>query len=126
MSNRPVKPRAVTHDEVRKIIAEVLNSRKNELDEVVARAARTAVGETLTTLGVDTSNPIEAQATFVALRGLVRTFADKEFQADLSHLRTWRRSIDHVRSRGVLIIASTIITGAIAWMVAGFKVSITR
>jgi hypothetical protein len=117
---------SMTPDQVRKIVMEVLDARKTELDELVARAAKSAVTETLTQLGVDTSNPIEAQATFAALRGLVKTFADHDFQADLAHLKSWRRTVGGLRQHGLTIILSALLTGVIAWMATGFRVSITR
>ena len=117
---------SMTPDAVRKIIAEALDARKAELDEIVSRAAKRAVLETLTVIGVDTGNPIEAQATVAALRSLVKTFADPDFQADLNHLRGWRRTVSNLRHHGLTIVLSAILTGVIAWMATGFRVSITR
>jgi hypothetical protein len=116
----------LTPEQVRKIVMEVLDARKAELDELVSRAAKSAVRETLTAIGVDTGNPIEAQATFAALRGVARTFGDPEFQADLNHLRGWRRAMSGLRQHALTFILGTLLTATIAWMVAGFQVSITR
>lgn len=123
---RTRRSKVMTPEAVRKIVMEVLDSRKSEIDELVARAARSAVAETLTALGVSTGNPIEAQETFASLRGLVKIFSDKDFQADLAHLRTWRRSVDTVKSKGLSLLTAAVVTGLLAWVVTGFKVSITR
>jgi hypothetical protein len=126
MSARAAKNPSLTEAQVRKIIAEVLDARKAELDEVVARAAKSAVRETLMAIGVDTGNPILAQETFATLRTIARTFTDPEFQADLSHTRMWRKTVNTLRQHAATILLGTALTAAIAWMATGMKVSITR
>lgn len=127
MSTRTAKQGSVmTEAQVRRIIAEVLDARKHELDEIVSRAAKSAVRETLMAIGVDTGNPIEAQATFATLRQIARTFGEPDFQADLNHLRVWRRAVSGLRQHALTVTLSILLTAAIAWMASGLKLSITR
>lgn len=58
-----------------------------------------AVNDALTKLGVDVTQPLEMQ---------------KDFQ----HLRDWRKSVQTFRTRGVLTILTTLLTGcaAAAWL----------
>jgi len=63
---------------------------------------RETVHETLTTLGVDAKNPIEMQ---------------KDFQ----HLREWRESMKALRSRSIMIIAATVVSGLLVAVWIGVK-----
>lgn len=122
---RPTK-RGITENDVRVIVHEIIS--ELELDKahasvhtVAHSAAKQAVEETLMSIGVDTKNPLQAQASFAALRNLVGVFSDSEFQADLQHLRTWRTSVRQVQSRGLMTVIGMAVTGAVVLLMLGFK-----
>ena len=78
-----VQPVVLTREELRQVVKE-------------------SVHETLTTIGVDPSNPIEMQ---------------KDFQ----HLREWRESMKTIKNRSMLTIVGVVTTGIIAALWIGFK-----
>lgn len=123
---RPAKPRAskrgLTENDVRVLIQEVidelgLEDKHNDVKQV----AKQAVEETLMSIGVDTKNPLQAQASFAALRNLVGVFSDPDFQADLQHLRAWRVSVSQARSKGLLTVVGAAVTGTFFLLLLGFK-----
>lgn len=124
---RAPRPRkTLSENDVRVIVHEIIDSL--ELDKahstvhsVAHAAAKTAVEETLMSIGVNTKDPIAAQQSFAALRNLVNVFSDAEFQADLSHLRQWRVSVNQVRSKGLLTAIGLAVTGAAFLLAIGFK-----
>ncbi len=60
--------------------------------DVAEEAAQQAVDRTLTGLGVDTTHPLE-------------------FQKDMAHLRKWRKTVDAIEGKGVLMALSFAIIG---------------
>lgn len=81
------------------------------MEETAVAAAHATVCETFTNIGIDISNPIEAQQTFSALRSIAEKFNSEEFQADLAHLQRWRKSMEGLRSK-ILLTAVGLITAA--------------
>jgi hypothetical protein len=79
------------------------------------------VQSTLTMLGIDTRDPIMAQSTFQSLRGLVKTFADEDFQKDLQHIRYAREGMDKAKSKGWEALGGAIVSGILIFIVLGFK-----
>lgn len=73
-----------------------------QLREVV----KEAVVETLTSLGIEADNPLEAQ---------------KDFQ----HLRDWRIQMEKVRNRSLLTATGIAIAGIVAVLMVGFKRALT-
>jgi len=92
-----------------------------EIEKIVEASTRKAVEDTLTRIGVDISNPLRAQADFLALRELSAMLSDKEFQEDLAYLRRWRLSINNVQSKGAAAMIGIIVTGFAAIVLLGFR-----
>lgn len=98
-----------------------MNIPQSQIEQIASEAARKAVKETLLTLGIDADNPIAAQKDMVILREVGELVMDSEFRKDMEHLRTWRLSVNSVKSKGLLTIVGLIVTGAIGLLVAGLK-----
>lgn len=92
-----------------------------ELQDLAETAAQKAVTQTLLTLGIDVSNPLQAQKDFMVLREVGQLVMDPEFRKDMEHLRNWRLAIRDVKTKGLITIIGLVVTGAIGLMVAGFK-----
>lgn len=117
------KPRQkpMTAAEVRLIVQDVLMEHDlHSVPDIARKAATEAVQQTLLTLGVDTTNPLQAQATFVALKNLVHTFASEEMQADLAHLRAWRQTTTSLKSKSMMTIVGAVTAGILALVWTGF------
>lgn len=69
-----------------------------EIDTVVEKTVR----ETLLTMGIDTSDPIEMQ---------------RDFQA----LRDWRNSLNAIRSKGLMTLVGAVVLGAAGLIWVGIK-----
>lgn len=91
------------------------------LENVAERAAQQAVHETLVSLGLDPKKPIEVQRDMAALRELREMMTSREFQADMMHLRRWRKSMDAVQSKGMLTLVGLITAGLAAALWIGFQ-----
>lgn len=65
------------------------------------------VKETLTSMGVDTSDPMEMQ---------------RDFQA----LREWRLMRNAIQSRGILTVIGLLASGVVAGLVMGIKYAISK
>ncbi len=77
----------------------------DEITEIAREAAREAVREMMTTLGIDASNPaaiIEAQ---------------KDFQA----LRSWRQSIQTVQRHGMITAVGVLVVGILGMIYMHFR-----
>jgi hypothetical protein len=95
------------------------------LERIAAAAAERAVKDTLTQLGIDHSQPIEAQRDFLALREIRQLITDNQFQADLMHLRNWRKTMEGVKSKGYLTFIGLVVTSLMAALWIGFKEMVT-
>lgn len=84
------------------------------MEDVADRAARRAVVETLTGLGVDHKNPLETQRDFAALRDFRNVWGDPEYRRDMIHLRTWRKTMDGIRKKSIVAAAGFIATSILA------------
>lgn len=72
-----------------------MNAEVREIVKAVAKeAAEEAVKRTLLTLGIDADNPLETQA-------------------DMRHVREWRKSIATVKRQGLITAIAIITTGFI-------------
>lgn len=89
--------------------------------EIANEAAVAAVAQTLTSLGVDQRHPISVQKDMAALRELRELIEDPETQADLMHLRKWRKTMERVQSKGILTLVGLLITGACAAVWIGLQ-----
>lgn len=97
-----------------------------ELRDIAEQAAKEAVRETLLTLGINVSDPLSAQQDFIVLREMRDLMKDKEFQADIAHLRKWRTALDAARTKGFLTVVGILATGAVGFLVVGFKTWLER
>lgn len=108
-----------------------LNTSQNSIShaqmEILAETvASKVVEEMLIKLGIDHSHPLEVQHDFLALREVRALLTDKEFQADLSHLRKWRQAMESGASKGLIAIGTLVISGLAAILVLGFKAWVHR
>lgn len=73
-----------------------------EIKHIADESAKAALRDMLTMMGVDANDP----------KALI------EMQADFAHLRTWRESVEAVRTKGILVATGIIVSGVIAaiWM----------
>ena len=73
------------------------------VERAASEAASRAVREILTALGLNVNDPFEVQA-------------------DMQHLRAWRRSISTVKKQGLVTAVGILVAGFIALVIAEFKV----
>lgn len=76
---------------------------RDDAEDLVKRTVK----ETLTTMGVDTDDPLEMQ---------------RDFQA----LREWRLLRSAVQSKGVLMLVGLAVSGLVAALIMGIKYAITK
>lgn len=92
-----------------------------ELQDIAEAAATKAVERTLLTLGIDTSDPIQAQKDFMVLREVGKLVMDPDFRKDMEHLRSWRIAVQEVKSKGLITVIGLLVTGIAGLIVLGFK-----
>lgn len=92
----------MTHEEIREIVSAVLEEESKRrgaaIDEVVLKAVATI----LTSFGIEEDDR-------------------KELQADLTHLRRWRKSVEQAQSLTFKMIITALVTGFIGAVWLGFK-----
>ena len=93
---------------------------RSQMQTLAEQVAANVVNEMLLKMGVDHSRPLEMQQDFQALREMRVLLTDKEFQADLSHLRKWRQTMEGRAVKGVFAAVSLLASGLIGLIVLGF------
>lgn len=93
---------------------------RSQMSTLAEQVASSVVEEMLIKMGIDHTKPLEVQHDFQALREMRVLLTDKEFQADLTHLRKWRQTMEGGASKGVFAIMSLLATGLISMLVLGF------
>jgi hypothetical protein len=74
-----------------------------EMSEVeITRIVRQSVHDTLTVLGVDTSDPLA-------------------MQRDFQHLREWRVAVNSFKIKGLMVVLTTLVTGCLGLIYVGFQ-----
>ena len=88
------------------------------VEEVAKLAAKEAVHDTLTTLGLDVSDPLEGQKDMAALRDVRLLLRNEEFQKDLQQIRALRTSGKFIRTTAGRTIVTVLATGflGIIWL----------
>ncbi|AKQ75793.1 hypothetical protein FDH82_gp03 [Roseobacter phage RDJL Phi 2] len=89
--------------------------------QVADEAARKAVAQTLTSLGVDANDPFEVQKDMQALREIRDMMTSEEFKSDMMHLRKWRVAMDGVQNKGILAVVGLAVSGVGAALWLGFQ-----
>lgn len=89
-------------------------------DETKA-VAKQAVEEVLQRLGIDTADPLQAQADFQKLRTLRKLMDDEEFLADLAFMRRWRRGTEKVAETGISALVKWFVVGLLGLLLLGTK-----
>lgn len=97
------------------------NLSRAQMEALAEAVASKIVEEMLVKLGIDHARPLEVQHDFQALREVRTLLTSKEFQADLSHLRKWRQTMESGTSKGVVAVATMMLSGIAAIFVVGFK-----
>jgi hypothetical protein len=92
----------------------------------IEKAAERAVRATLLTIGVDVSNPLQAQRDFAVMREVGRLAMDAEFRKDLEHTRRWRLAMEAAQSKGFLAVVGLIVTGAATAFFIGLQAMFGR
>lgn len=92
-----------------------------ELQDIAEVAAQKAVTQTLLTLGIDAANPLRAQQDFVVLREMRSLMQDQEFQADMAHIRRWRKSMEAIQSKSLLTVVGILLSGTLGLILMGLK-----
>jgi hypothetical protein len=90
--------------------------------QMADESAERAVKRTLTALGIDHNRPLEVQKDLAALRELRELVTDGEYQKDMVHLRTWRRTMDQVKSKGIMTAIGFFVIGFVAFVLNGFGI----
>jgi hypothetical protein len=88
---------------------------------IAKETAHETAQEVLRSLGVDVNDPIAVQQDMAALRELRELLTDPEFNADLLHVRRWRKSMENVQSKGILTAVGVLVSGALAALWLGIK-----
>lgn len=94
--------------------------------EELKAIARATVHETLTTLGIDASDPLQAQQDFGTMRDLVKLARDPEYRKDWEHARKWRLAIESATSKGFLAVVGIIVSGAAGALWLGIKAAVGK
>lgn len=97
------------------------NLSRAQMEALAETVASKVVEEMLVKLGIDHARPLEVQHDFQALREVRTLLTDREFQADLFHLRKWRQAMEGGTSKGVIAVATMMLSGIAALIVLGFK-----
>ena len=87
----------------------------------IEQAAERAVRATLLTIGIDVTNPLQAQRDFAIMREIGRLAMDAEFRKDLEHARRWRLAMEAAQSKGFLTVVGLIVTGTATAFVVGLQ-----
>ncbi len=85
------------------------------------RIAEKAVRSTLTALGINVEDPLEAQRDFATLREVGALVRDPEFRKDIEHTRTWRLALRDIKSHGIKAALTVVIGGVLGALWIGFK-----
>lgn len=93
---------------------------RSQMQTLAEQVAANVVNEMLLKMGVDHSKPLEMQHDFQALREVRVLLTDKEFQADLSHLRKWRQTMEGSAAKGAFAAVSLLVSGLVGLLVLGF------
>lgn len=91
------------------------------VEKVAKEAADSAVASTLTSLGVDATDPFAVQKDMQALRELREMLSSDDFKSDMMHLRKWRKAMDGVQNKGMLTVVGIVVTGIGAALWLGFQ-----
>lgn len=93
----------------------------SEVERVARTAAKEAVVEVLLVLGIDTRDPIKAQATSAAVRDMAEVYMTEDYQKDMLHLRTWRTNMEAATNKGIITLVGLIVAGMASIVVMGVK-----
>jgi hypothetical protein len=92
----------MTHDEIREIVSAVLEEESRRRGAAVDEVVLKAVATILTSFGIEEDDR-------------------KEMQADFTHLRKWRKSVEQAQSLTFKMIITALVTGFIGAVWLGFK-----
>lgn len=94
------------------------------VQEIAEAAAKSAVKQTLLTLGFNTQDVLQAQQDMAALRTIRDTLQSEEFRQDLLHLRKWRLTMESAQGKGVMGAMALMVFGGVAFILYAFKIKI--
>jgi len=94
---------------------------EEQVRKIVEEATAKAVEQTLVSLGIDTSQPLDMQQHMAALRELSALLEDEDYKADQIHLRKWRKSMESASKIGFKTVVTMIFTGIVTAIALGFS-----
>lgn len=83
---------------VKVAVTEALHAQREQLENIVAESVK----QTLTALGIDSSNPLE-------------------MQKDMQHLRDWRQSVNQIRNKSMMTVIGIVVTGLVGAVWVGIQ-----
>lgn len=89
-------------------------------------AATKAVHQTLTSIGIDTTNPLVAQDDFATLRKVVKMVNDPDYRKDWEHVRWWREFLENLKNKGAMTAIGLLVTGLLTALWYGLQDLISR
>lgn len=84
---------------------------ESEVRKIAKETATIAVKETLTGLGIDTTDPIHTQECMASLRELSSIVDDPQYRKDQAHLRKWRLTMEASSKIGIRTVVTVLFTG---------------
>lgn len=102
------------------------NMTEKDVERIAASAAEKAVQEVLLRLGIDSTNVLEVQRDFAHVRNMRELFDSPEFEADLAHLRRWRKTVEGVGKQSLFTSMAVITTGFFGLLWLAFETYIRR
>jgi hypothetical protein len=100
----------MTEDDIRHIIRAVLEEERASAEETFSKAVQKALPAALATIGIIGVNDSER----------------RELQADFSHLRRWRKSVEQAQGMTLRAIIVVIVSGLAGAVWLGFKTLVWR
>lgn len=89
------------------------------MKDVADASAEKVAANMFKAMGLDTSNPIEAQDTFAALRRIAKRMDDPEAVADLAWTRRMRPRTEGMFGKALLTAVAIAVAGGIHMIVTG-------
>jgi len=99
---------------------------EDEITVIAVTAAREAVRQTLTSLGIDTNNPIETQHNMAGLKKVNALLTDDKYLADQLHLRKWRTAMESASTLSFKAVIGVLVTGLLGLIILGVQQTLGR
>lgn len=91
------------------------------MQEDIRVVVQETVKETLISIGIDPREPIKTQQKMQTLHEISEMFKSQDFQADLTHLRKWRVSVNQISNVGIRTAVGIVVTGFFGFLIYAIK-----